>query len=276
MFSVSSLLIIVTVVVSYQGFRSSAFKERFMFSVDGILLRKEYIRLLSSGFLHTNWGHLFWNMLGIYLFGDYLLSSTGVNKFLIVYFVSLLGGDLLSLLLHKNHGSHTSLGASGAVIGVIFAYIALHPTRSLYLTILPGLSFPVWAFGTGYLFISIYGMRSLTRTTEHEAHIGGAVTGMLVTILLLPARTVGSNLLPILAVLLPALAFMAIMIWRPKWLMLAQIKNNRPLTETIEDRYNAQRKSKEEELNQLLEKVSHGGHDSLSEEEKRRLEELSD
>lgn len=275
MLSASTVLIAATVLFSYQGFRSLTFKERFIFSIDGILIRKEFYRLLSSGFLHANWGHLFWNMLGLYLFGDYLISSAGVDNFVIIYFVGMLGGDLLSLAIHKNHGDYTSLGASGAVNGIIFAFIALHPTRSLYLIILPGFSFPAWAFALGYLLISMYGMRSLTSTTAHEAHIGGAVVGILTCMALLPARTLGSHPLPILAVLLPAIAFMAVMIWKPNWLLLAQIQNDPPRTDTIEDRYHAARKNEEQELNSLLEKVSSSGYQSLTDAEKQRLNELS-
>lgn len=273
--TVVMVLIAANVLFSYQGFRDPAFKEKYLFNVDAILGRKEYMRLLSSGFLHANWGHLFWNMLGIYLFGDDLLAWMGTTKFFIIYLLSLLGGDIFSLLAHRNHRDYSSLGASGAVIGVVFAFIALNPTTSLYIILLPGVSFPAWAFGVGYLFISMYGMSSLTSNTGHEAHIGGAIVGILVTIVLKPAHTLGSHPLPILGVLLPAIVFMAILIWKPKWWMRAEVERNAPSTETLEDKYHTERKEKEQELNVLLEKVAKIGYDGLLPHERQRLDELS-
>ena len=151
------LLIIANVAVSYKGFKDHAFFDRYKFSIDGIRLYKDYKRLLTSNFLHVGWSHLLFNMLSLYLFSGPLESYLGSANFLLIYFVSMVGCNLLTLLIHRNHGDYSSVGASGGVSGILFASIALFPGMKIGFFFLP-LSIPAWLFGILYIAFSIYGI----------------------------------------------------------------------------------------------------------------------
>src|ERR1700704_2307861 len=114
------VLIIANIGFSYMGFTNQTFFDGYKFEVDRILVNKDYKRLITSGFLHVSWTHLFFNMFSLYVFSGLVEITLGSLKFLFIYFASLLGGELLSLLVHKNHGDFSSVGASGAIAGVMF------------------------------------------------------------------------------------------------------------------------------------------------------------
>ena len=134
---ISLLLIILTVLISYRGFKDHRFFENHTFEVEKVLLYKQYIRMVSSGFLHVNWMHLLLNMFSLLMFSGGLERYLGPFGFLLIYFSSLIGGNLLALLIHRNHGEYSAVGASGAVNGIIFASIALFPGMSIGLFLLP-------------------------------------------------------------------------------------------------------------------------------------------
>src|SRR4051812_24803295 len=124
------VLIAVTCVFSYQGFKSWQFTQKYIFHPEAILAGKEYHRVLTSAFLHADWRHLIFNMVSLYLFGSRLESYLGKASFLLIYFGSIVGGSLLSLYVHRHH-EYSAYGASGGVAGVIFATILLHPGGSI-------------------------------------------------------------------------------------------------------------------------------------------------
>src|SRR6188768_2566188 len=118
--TIGIILIIANLAVSYKGFSNQLFFESYMFEVDRILINKDYKRLITSGFLHVSWTHLIFNMVSLIFFSDSIESNLGGIKFLIIYFASLIGGNLFTLLIHKNHGDYSAVGASGAISGIIF------------------------------------------------------------------------------------------------------------------------------------------------------------
>ncbi|MCB0836391.1 MAG: rhomboid family intramembrane serine protease [Bacteroidetes bacterium] len=294
---ISIFIIIANVIISFKGFNEFAFREKYIFEVDGILIRKEYIRLISSGFLHGGWMHLLFNMYTLYVFSANLgYMGMGVLGYLVLYFVSMLGGDALALYVHRNHGDYRALGASGAVSGVIFASIALFPQGEISF-IYPPIPIPNWIFAIGYVLISIYGMRSRLGNIGHDAHLGGAVTGMLIGLAYNPSALTDHPWI-ILGVLLPTATFLYLLITRPEMMFVpgyfrSQLKD---LTSGFKNKSQPKprmqvkrgsgpslakggrktdRSHLEEELNQLLEKVNQGGLESLSRKERERLEELS-
>src|SRR5919106_1088002 len=125
--TIALLIIIVTAFISYRGLNSHRFLERYTFEVEKVLLYKDYKRLVTSGFVHLSWLHLILNMVTLLLFSSAIENYLGAVKFLLIYFGSLVGGNLLALFIHRNHADYSSVGASGAVNGVIFATIALFP-----------------------------------------------------------------------------------------------------------------------------------------------------
>lgn len=179
-----SAIIVVTCLVSFVGFRNPAFEERLIFDPESILARKEYYRLVTPAFLHAGWSHLLLNMISLYAFGSLLEWWLGQKNFLLIYFGSVVGGHLLSLFVHRFH-EYRAYGASGGVCGVLFAYVLLSPTGGISQFFVP-ISIPAWLYALGFMLFSYYGMRTNRDNIGHDAHLGGAIVGLLITAALEP------------------------------------------------------------------------------------------
>ncbi|CAM1341616.1 rhomboid family intramembrane serine protease [Tenacibaculum aestuarii] len=178
-------LIIANVLMSIKGFSDPVFFDRYKFQVQRVL-GGEKIRMISSGFLHVDWLHLGFNMYALYLFGKVVDSSFGTLNFVLIYFASLLAGSMYSLYQHKTEPYYSAVGASGAVSGVIFSSIMLYPSMELIMLPIP-IPIPGYVFGIGYLLYSIYGMKNQVGNIGHSAHLGGAIGGYLITLVLRPS-----------------------------------------------------------------------------------------
>jgi membrane associated rhomboid family serine protease len=178
-------IIIANVLVSLKGFSDRSFLEKYKFQV-GPVLRGEKFRIFTSGFLHVDQAHLFFNMFALYIFADEVINEIGVLKFLIIYVGSLLAGSTLALSFHKREPYYSAVGASGAVMGIVYAAIMLVPDMRLSFIFLPVISFPGYVFGVGYFLYSLYGMRTKLGNIGHSAHLGGAVGGFVLTLALYP------------------------------------------------------------------------------------------
>ena len=181
---VTIIIIIANIIISNKGFTDYDFFEKYKFHVGGIQ-RGEKIRLFSAGFLHVDMSHLLFNMLTLYFFAGTVISYVGTTKFLIIYLVSLLFGNLLSYYFNKNEYHYSAVGASGAVTGVLYAAILLQPDMSLMMFFIP-IPIPAYIFGIGYLLYSIYGMKNRIGNIGHDAHFGGAIGGYAITLILMP------------------------------------------------------------------------------------------
>ncbi len=266
------LIVIANLVVSYRAFKDYSFFERCTFRIDPILVNKDYKRLITSGFVHVGWMHLIFNMVSLYAFSGVLEESVGGASFLLIYFGSLLGGNLFSLYIHRNHGDYSAVGASGAVSGIIFAAIALFPGMRLSLILLP-IPIPSWAFAILFVLISIRGIQSQRDNIGHDAHLGGGIIGMLIAIMLKP-EILETNLLVIALVIIPAIVFIYLIVTRPEILILGPTRTKQTYV-TKDDRYNSLRKEKQTDIDAILDKISEKGIDSLTREEKRILDEYS-
>ncbi len=274
----ATILLFVTVLISYKGFKDHPFFEKYAFRVEGILGWREYVRLISSGFLHTGWWHLAFNMLSLMAFGGGLEREVGVLNFLLIYFVSLLGGSFLSLFVHRNHGDYSAVGASGAISGVIFACIALRPGMELSLLLLP-FFIPAWAFAILFMLITIYGIRKQAGNIGHDAHLGGAVAGMLTACALKPIVLL-INATPIFLTLVPSILFIIFIILKPEILLTDKISLSKKQKQaasfqTIEDKYHENKRNREAEVDRILEKIRQKGINSLTEKERMALDEHS-
>jgi membrane associated rhomboid family serine protease len=265
-------LIVITVIISYKGFSDQAFFNAYAFNVGGILGRKEYKRMISSGFLHGSWMHLGFNMLSLYSFIGTLTYGIGTVRFLIIYFGSLIGGNLLSLFMHRHNSNYTAIGASGAVCGVLFAAIAYDPSLSLSMMFIP-IGIPGWLFALIFIGITIFGIRSQAGNIGHEAHLGGALVGQLIFIAFVP-ESLRYNTLPIVLTMVPSVIFLFLVARRPAFLVTGSFTNTR-FGETKDDRYNAERKQRQAEVDKLLEKIHSSGFDSLTPQERDRLDKLT-
>ncbi len=268
------ILIIINIAFSYKGFINDSFFEGYKFEVDKILVQKDYKRLITSGFLHVNWTHLIFNMISLLAFSGIIEHDLGVVRFLIVYFTSLLGGDLLSLFVHRNHGDYSAVGASGAVCGIIFAAIALFPGMDINFFFLP-VSIPGWIYGVAYVLYSIYGIRSNKDNIGHEAHLGGALIGMTVALLMEPSAF-AENYQTILIITVPTIAFICLIITKPQILFIDNFyfKTHKKYY-SVDHKYNAEKKAKQKEIDLILDKIGKTGMGSLTRKEKEKLEEYS-
>jgi len=266
------VIILINVAVSYKGLTDHVFFDNYKFEVDRILKYKEYRRLITSGFLHVSWMHLILNMLSLYLFSSFM-GNLGWLSFLIIYMSSLIGGDLLALFIHRQHGDYSSVGASGAVCGIIFASIALFPGMKILLFgVLP---LPGWAYGLLYIGYSMYGIRSKRDNIGHEAHLGGALIGMVIAVVLEPVAF-ANNYITILLITVPVIVFIYLIVANPQAMRLGSYYHHAPSTYfDIDDQYNEERANKQNELDRLLDKIGKSGIDSLSRKERQRLDELS-
>lgn len=201
-------IIIGTGIASIKGFENDFFFNRYKFNISAILEKKQYERLLTSGFLHADWAHLFFNMLALYFFGPVVIDHLSSNLFLFIYFGSMLGGSLLSFYTEKNRPSYSAIGASGAISGIIYAAIAIDPHLKMMIFPLP-VALPGWLFAIAYLYYSIFGMRNAWGNTGHSAHLGGAVSGLLLTLCIFP-ELFYINKLYIMLMLLPVIYWLFI------------------------------------------------------------------
>ncbi|WP_299628169.1 rhomboid family intramembrane serine protease [uncultured Tenacibaculum sp.] len=178
-------LILANILVSKKGFDDFSFHNKFKFQI-GKILQGEKVRMFSSGFLHADWPHLGFNMYALYLFGGGVARAFGNTNFILIYTISLLFGSLYTLYRHKEDHYYSAVGASGAVSGVMFASILLFPGKLYSFIFFPFFSFPAYALGIGYLLYSIYGMKKQLGNVGHAAHLGGAIGGYAITLLLRP------------------------------------------------------------------------------------------
>lgn len=188
-------IIAVTVLFSYKGFNDLLFFRKYEFHI-GSIRAGEQIRMISSGFLHADLGHLFFNMFTLYMFAPVVINFFGEFSFILIYMISLVFGSLLTLVMHKNDYNYRAIGASGAVTGIIYSAILLQPDMMLGLFYV--IPIPAYLFGIGYLLYSIYGMKAKNDNIGHTAHFGGAIGGYLITILKEPAMLVDNTFMVLL------------------------------------------------------------------------------
>jgi membrane associated rhomboid family serine protease len=208
---VTLALIIANGLISYKGFSDRYFFEKNLFQINKVLVGKEYRRLFVSGFLHADWAHLLFNMFSFYSFATVIETFLGPVKFLAIYFASLLGGDILALIIHSKNPYYRAVGASGAVCGIIFAYVAMFPEKEVVMII------PMrgWVFGIIYALFTIYGIKTNAGNIGHEAHLGGALIGLLTAVILYPPA-LENNLQTIALIAAPSLLFIIILIVKPE------------------------------------------------------------
>ena len=133
---VGAIILIINILSSIVGFRDRRFFESYSFEINKIR-KGEYYRLLTSGFLHVNTPHLIFNMVTLYFFVSFVTYSLGALSFLILYFASLIIGNLLTLVIHFNQPNYSAVGASGAVTGILFSSLLLFPSIELMIFFIP-------------------------------------------------------------------------------------------------------------------------------------------
>lgn len=181
---VGVIIIGITALISFKGFYDDAFFDAYSFQIERIK-SGSLVRMFSSGFLHVNTSHLLFNMITLYFFVEIVVYALGTISFLGLYFGSMLTGNLFGYAFHYKNLNYTAVGASGAVTGVLFSALLLYPEIDLYLFFIP-IPIPGYIFGIGYILYTLYGMKKQNDNIGHTAHFGGAVGGIIITLLLAP------------------------------------------------------------------------------------------
>lgn len=187
-FSITLIIIIVTSLVSFGGFSNQKLINDLIFYPPAITQQKQWYRFFTCGLIHADAGHLIFNMLALYLFGDVvetsftaLFGDKGKFLYLLLYILALMFSLLPTFSKHKNDYSYRSLGASGAVSAVIFASILFNPLVGIGLFFIP-IYIAGFIFGIIYLLVSNWLERKGGGNINHSAHIYGALFGIAFTI----------------------------------------------------------------------------------------------
>lgn len=197
------VILVANALISYKAFNDSSFFRKYEFHIGSIRSGEQY-RMFSSGFLHVDLMHLLFNMFTLYMFAPFVINSVGAMYFAYLYFGSLIAGNLLTLYFHKDEYYYRAVGASGAVMGIIYSAILLEPNLYMY-GFIPG-----YIFGFAYLLFSIYGMKAKNDNIGHVAHFGGAIGGFVITLVKFPfliteePKTVMALLVPIVILFIMA------------------------------------------------------------------------
>jgi membrane associated rhomboid family serine protease len=187
--SITLAIIAVTVLVSWRAFNDRALLERLILWPPALARKHQYERLLTHGFIHADWVHLAFNMITLFSFGrmleGILAQWIGRGGFLLFYLSAIVIAILPTWLRHRNDANYSSLGASGGVSAVLFAFILFDPWSSLIIFPIP-LPIPAFLFALLYVGYSIWMDRRGGGNVNHSAHLFGAAYGVLFVLLLEP------------------------------------------------------------------------------------------
>ena len=159
--------------------------DRWAFKPYRVVREREWSRWLTAGFVHVGFAHLLFNMVTLFYFGPYIETALGPARFLAIYIGSELAANALTYWKYRDNPQYSAVGASGAISGVLFSFCLFEPFAMLgVMFIIP---MPAILFAVLYVVLSIYASKREMGRIAHEAHLGGALGGLALTILLYPA-----------------------------------------------------------------------------------------
>ncbi|TCM65183.1 membrane associated rhomboid family serine protease [Acinetobacter calcoaceticus] len=179
-------IIIITIIVSMMAFNSPQLKARLIFWPPA-MRRGQFDRFITHGFIHADGAHLLFNMITLFFFGSIIESFYRQYFFDLGFVLFYLGGLIFAILpsylQHRNNAHWASLGASGAVSAVLFAYILFQPWKMIFVFFIP---IPAIIFAVLYVAYSIWAGKRNSDNINHSAHLWGAAYGIIVTLLIEP------------------------------------------------------------------------------------------
>jgi membrane associated rhomboid family serine protease len=189
MFDITLVIIIITCIITLTGFKNGKVVDDLIFWPPAISKKHQYYRFITCGLIHADYMHLIFNMLTLYFFGTimevYYQGQLGLQKwyYLALYIGALIVSNIPTYIKHYKDYDYRSLGASGAVSAVLFAFILLRPWQRIYVIVFP---VPAIIYGGLFLFYSAYMSRKGGDHVNHDAHFYGALFGVIFTIAIRP------------------------------------------------------------------------------------------
>ena len=194
---VASFIFLATLASSLIAFQRHDLASKWMLNPYSLVHHKKYFQVISSGFIHADWMHLIFNMLSFYYFAldidggiplEYLMVKSagpiGHLYFGLIYFISMALGDVSTIIKQKDNPKYFSLGASGAITGVVFSFILFAPGSRLSFFLLP--SIPAPFFAILFVVFSVLAGKSRQTNINHDAHLWGGLVGFFLTVILFP------------------------------------------------------------------------------------------
>jgi membrane associated rhomboid family serine protease len=180
------LLLVLNVVVAVVTlFVDGSLLERWAFRPYRVAREREWGRWLTAGFVHVGLAHLAFNMLTLFFFGPFIERTMGSWRFLALYLGAEVAANALTYWRHKDNANYSAAGASGAISGVVFAFVLFRPWEPIYFFFIP-VGIPAILFAGIYVALSIYASNQGGGRVAHEAHLGGALGGVALTLALYP------------------------------------------------------------------------------------------
>lgn len=201
--SLTIILIIITVGISWYAWKNHELMQNWIMYPYAVQRDNSWYRFITSGFLHADYMHLFFNMFVLYSFGqniEYIMVNgifngegvlggfgliTGELLYLLIFIGGIIVSDIPTFIKHKNNPVYRALGASGGVASVVFASIMFNPLGEIGIMFIP-IGIPGFIFGLLYMIYSYYQGKQMGDNINHDAHLYGAVFGVIMTLILVP------------------------------------------------------------------------------------------
>lgn len=180
---VASIIFIFTLITSIYAFNDNTLFGKFILHPYTVSKGKNLYTFITSGLIHADWMHLFFNMFTFFFFAFTLERMVGHWQFGVIYLGSLILSDIPSVIKHKDNFRYSSLGASGAISGVLFSYILFNPWTTIGVMFIP---MPAIVFAVLYLIYCWYMGKNAKDNIAHDAHFFGALTGLILTVIIIP------------------------------------------------------------------------------------------
>jgi membrane associated rhomboid family serine protease len=196
MYSITTIIIILTVIISVISFNNPRIMDSLIFWPPAITIRRQYYRFITCGLIHADTMHLAFNMFTLYFFGkaleNYYMGILGLQHvyYPMLYIGALIASNIPTYIKQRDNYNYRSLGASGAVCAVLFSFILILPWEKLLVL---GIPMPAIIYAVLFLGYSIYMSRRGGDNVNHDAHLWGALFGVIFTIAVHPG-VVGSFL----------------------------------------------------------------------------------
>ncbi len=189
--SITMIILVLTTVVSFVSFNNSRLMDALIFWPPAISMRRQYYRFLSCGFIHADLMHLAFNMFTLYFFGRglelFYMGRLGLQHyyFTLLYLSAIVVANIPSYIKQHDNYNYRSLGASGGVCAVLFAFILIDPWETLQLFF--SIDVPAIVYAVLFLAYTIYMSRRGGDNVNHDAHLWGAIYGIVFTIIARPS-----------------------------------------------------------------------------------------